>query len=409
MKNEYDNITNFSQQDIIAATIVEKLNKKTSNIPLKILQSKCTFPEFETAIPFITVWKCKESKKFPYYELLCPYVVIVVLPKRIDSMSNNGYGIGNLVRSIGYAYNGCVFEIMEYDCCNKEWNKIYGYGECFNTSYSNFLGVDLDRLISVQVKNNKRKKVAYESVINELKQFCKYCTKNDNISNYVVRLEYETIDYIIDSGLYHGGFSAEEFEECMSTILKKYPILKWGDMTDIELWNDCNISQKRMSDDIVKDFIQQYKNGFDLEKGEDWIFIKNFAQKSYRSKKVYAYQFDELVKFCKYYSNKVPQGYSYVARLEFETINNILQEKKYHKNFTEKEFEVELKNILKNFPILCFGNDMVEDSIWGWHYSSVSRWKMTDEVVESFMIKYHNGFNLEIKEDWSFIWEWQKI
>lgn len=119
--------------------------------------------------------------------------------------------------------------------------------------------------------------------------------------------------------------------------------------------------------------------------------------------------FDELVKFCKYYSNKVPQGYSYVARLEFETINNILQEKKYHKNFTENEFEEELKVILKNYPILCFGNDMVEDSIWGWNYGSVSRWKMTDEVVESFMIKYHNGFNLEIKEDWSFIWEWQKM
>ena len=118
--------------------------------------------------------------------------------------------------------------------------------------------------------------------------------------------------------------------------------------------------------------------------------------------------FDELLKFCKYYS-KVPQSFSYVSKLEFDTINNILEEKKYHKNFTEEEFEVELKNILKKFPILCFGNDMVDDSIWGWHYSYVSRWKMSDEIVESFMNKYHKGFNLEINEDWDFIWKWQEM
>ena len=51
---------------------------------------------------------------------------------------------------------------------------------------------------------------------------------------------------------------------------------------------------------------------------------------------------------------------------------------------------------------------MVEDGIWGWHYSWVSQWKMPDDIVENFMIKYHNGFNLEKNEDWDFIWDWQK-
>lgn len=118
--------------------------------------------------------------------------------------------------------------------------------------------------------------------------------------------------------------------------------------------------------------------------------------------------FDELVKFCKYYSNNVTQNFSYVIRLECETICNIINREKYHKNFTKNEFEKELKNILKNYPILCFGNDMVEDGIWGWHYSWVSQWKMPDDIVENFMIKYHNGFNLEKNEDWDFIWDWQK-
>ncbi len=118
--------------------------------------------------------------------------------------------------------------------------------------------------------------------------------------------------------------------------------------------------------------------------------------------------FDELVKFCKYYSNNVPQNFSYVIRLEWETVCNIIDRGKYHKNFTKNEFEKALKNILKNYPILCFGNDMVEDGIWGWHYSWVSQWKMPDDIVENFMIKYHNGFNLEKNEDWDFIWDWQK-
>ena len=51
---------------------------------------------------------------------------------------------------------------------------------------------------------------------------------------------------------------------------------------------------------------------------------------------------------------------------------------------------------------------MVEDGIWGWHYSWVSQWKMPNDIVENFMIKYHNGFNLEKNEDWDFIWDWQK-
>jgi hypothetical protein len=51
---------------------------------------------------------------------------------------------------------------------------------------------------------------------------------------------------------------------------------------------------------------------------------------------------------------------------------------------------------------------MVEDGIWGWQYSCVSQWKMPDDIIEKFMIKYHNGFNLEKNEDWDFIWNWQK-
>ena len=147
MNTEYDKITKFTQQDVIAATIVEKLNKKTPNIPLKILQSKCSFPEYETAIPFITIWKCKATKRFPYYKLLCPFVVIVIMPERKDTECDNGYRIVNLIQSIGHAYNGCAFEIMEYDCRKKEWYKILGYGECFATSYSSFLDLDLNKLL----------------------------------------------------------------------------------------------------------------------------------------------------------------------------------------------------------------------------------------------------------------------
>ncbi len=87
--------------------------------------------------PIITVWKCKEIKRFPYYKLISPYVMIVLLA---ENDCEKDY-IVDFSRSIGPISPS--FEIMEYDCKNKKWCEILGSGEVFITSYSGFLGIDL--------------------------------------------------------------------------------------------------------------------------------------------------------------------------------------------------------------------------------------------------------------------------
>ena len=128
----FDNITKLGKYDIIASVMYEDLCRQLPKGKYKLFSSHIL-----SESPTITVWKCKEIKRFPYYKLISPYVVIVLLT---DNDCEKDY-IVDLSQSIGPI--SPVFEIMEYDCKNRKWSEILGSGEAFPTSFSRFLGVDL--------------------------------------------------------------------------------------------------------------------------------------------------------------------------------------------------------------------------------------------------------------------------
>lgn len=131
-KYTFDNITKLSKYDIIASVMYENLCHNLPKDKYKVFSSHIL-----SESPILTVWKCKEIKRFPYHKLISPYVMIILLS---DNDCEKNY-IVDFSRSIGPI--SPVFEIMEYDCKNKQWREILGSGEMFITSFSRFLGVEL--------------------------------------------------------------------------------------------------------------------------------------------------------------------------------------------------------------------------------------------------------------------------
>ena len=109
---KFDNITKLSKYDIIATVMYEDLCRNLPKGKYKVFSSHIL-----SESPILTVWKCKEIKRFPYFKLISPYVMIVLLS---ENDCEKDY-IVDFSRSIGPI--SPVFEIMEYDCKNKQYIK----------------------------------------------------------------------------------------------------------------------------------------------------------------------------------------------------------------------------------------------------------------------------------------------
>ena len=127
----FENITSVNQYDIIASSIVEDLCRKLPKDKFKVVSSHILSDS-----PIITVWKCKGIKRFPYYKLTSPFVMIILLTSN-DCKKNY---IVDFSRSIGPI--SPAFEIVEYNMKKHEWRIVLGSGEIFYTSVSGFLGID---------------------------------------------------------------------------------------------------------------------------------------------------------------------------------------------------------------------------------------------------------------------------
>lgn len=124
--------------------------------------------------------------------------------------------------------------------------------------------------------------------------------------------------------------------------------------------------------------------------------LTNYNQQMQESIKIIT----ELQKFCKYTGEGKKSAFSYIANLETQTIISIVSDKKYHQDFTRDEFEVELRNFFKTNP-----EGDWSDLFNPFAAAPIPRQNIpvADNVVEIFMQKYRQGFDLEKNEDWQFV------
>lgn len=108
----------------------------------------------------------------------------------------------------------------------------------------------------------------------------------------------------------------------------------------------------------------------------------------------------ELQKFCKYTGKDKLSRFSYVANLETQTIISIVADGKYKDGFSQQDFETELRRNFKSNP----------EGDWSDLYNPFfaipiprQNIPVADNIVEKFMQKYHQGFDLKKNEDWQFV------
>lgn len=118
-------------------------------------------------------------------------------------------------------------------------------------------------------------------IITELQKFCKYTGEGKKSAfSYIANLETQTIISIVADGKYKDGFSQQDFETELRRYFKSNPEGDWSDLFNPFAAAPIPRQNIPVADNVVEIFMQKYRQGFDLEKSEDWQFVRDYLRKT---------------------------------------------------------------------------------------------------------------------------------